>query len=228
MEHKYYLPRTDTGKVIWLVTFANALGIYATALGLTPGQVAAVLADAGYFAEVIPLLAAFKDYLKTIATYKDQLCNGSPTPIGGFPTAPATPISTAVTAGIFARTTELVRHIKSNPAYNQTMGEALGIIGEEINPDFDTIQPQPKVAHKNGHAYVKWTHQGTEAADVYADNDDGGGFKLVARITTTHYLDPHLPAAGSSKIYKYKLRYVVNDEQVGEESAPVSITVTGV
>ncbi|MES2622698.1 MAG: hypothetical protein V4615_17750 [Bacteroidota bacterium] len=172
-------------------------------------------------------MPGFKDYFQTLTTYKNELRDGSDAPIGGFPAPPAVAAIAPVLAGVFKRNTELVRTIKAHPAYTETMGQNLGIIGAEIDPDFGTIQPEPKTSLKNAHAYLRWSHEHTEAADVYADYGDGAGFVLAGRISSTHYLDPHLPAAGVSKVYKYKLRYVVNDEQVGVESNPVSITVTG-
>ena len=228
MKHQYYLPDDDAGKVLWINAFAEKVDVYAATLGIAAGTVTAVQNDAEYFSNVVTTLSGFRDYFQAITAYKNALRDGSPTPIGGFPVPPVAPTATAVTAGIFKRMADLVQTIKSNPAYNQTIGEAMGIIGAEINPDFDTIQPQPKVSLKNGKAYVKWKREHTDAVDVYADHGDAAGFTLVARILKTSYLDPQLPAAGQTKIYKYKLRYVVNDAQVGVESDPVSITVTGV
>ncbi len=227
MKHEYYLPKDDSGKALWLHNFWLKLVTYAAALGITPAQLASVQADSDYFSEVVLALTTFVEYFKTLTTYKNTLRDGSEVPIGGFPTPPALPTNPAVAAGVFDRTTELVRNLKSNPALTQAMAEDLGIIGAEIDPDFDTIKPEPKVVLKNSHAYVKWPRKHTDAADVYADHGDGAGFTLQGRIMKAHYLDPTMPPAGQSKVYWYKIRYVVNDEVVGEESDPVSETVTG-
>ncbi len=227
MKHQYYLPKDDLGKAEWITTFASALATYAVALSVSPAAVASIAADADFFAKVILALPQFKDYVQTLTAYKNALRDGSPVDIGNFPTPPSTPAMPAVAAGIFNRVTLLVQNIKSNPAYTEAIGKALGIIGAEIPNDTSGIKPQPKVSLKNGHAYVQWHHEHTDAADLFADYGDGAGFIMVGRILTAHYLDPHTPAAGVSKVYQFKLRYVVGDEEVGVISDAVSVTVTG-
>ncbi len=228
MEHQYYLPKTDTGKVIWLANFATVLGSYAAALNLAAGVVTAVQDDSAYFGFVFTLIQPFDEYSKTLTAYKNALRDGSPSPIGVVPVPPVIAgAPTLVLAGIFQRNADLVQSIKKNPAYTTVMGQNLGIIGAEINPDFATIQPQPKISLKNGHGYLTWKHEHTDAADIQVDHGDGAGFKDAGRILLAHYLDPTLPAAGTSKVFKYKIRYVVSDEEVGVWSTPIEITVTG-
>jgi hypothetical protein len=227
MEHEYYLPKDDPGKVLWLQNFGLKLPTYATTLGISSGILTSVSNDATYYGLVIGLLGPFKEYGKAIIAYKDALRDGSPTAIGDFPSPPAIPAFTAVPAGVFIRLRDLVKTIKAHPNYTSTIGTDLGIIGTEINPDFATIKPHPKVSLKNSHAYLQWAHEHTDAADIKADYGDGAGFVTVGRILKAHSLDPHLPAAGTGKVYKYIIRYVVSDEEVGFWSDEISITVTG-
>ena len=226
MKHQPYLPASDMGKANWLAAFALALADYATTLGLSAGQLAAVQADALFFKAVVNHLLPYHDYLEKLTAYKNELRDGSVAPIGDFPKPPDVPTATAVPAGVINRNTELVKAIKANPAYNETMGKALGIIGAEIVVDFGTIKPSPKAELKNGHAYIKWHHEETDGVDIKADYGDGAGFVFVGRITKAHFLDAHLPPAGQSKVFRYILQYVVNDELVGLPCDPVSITVT--
>ena len=50
----------------------------------------------------------------------------------------------------------------------------------------------------------------------------------VERISSVHYMDPRLPAAGVEVLYKYQYRYVVKDVQVGNWSDVISIAVKGI
>jgi hypothetical protein len=227
MEHNYYLPPTDLGKVSWLGEFSFKLPSYATILGIPTGTVTSVQDDNDYFAQVTGVVVGVKDYLKTVVAYRDALRDGSAVSIGTLPLFPTLTPSTAVTAGIFDRITLLVKNIKSNPNYTTAIGQDLGIIGTEIDPSFGTIKPALQVRLKDLHAYLSWKHEHTKATDIQADYGDGAGFVSVGRILSTHYLDAHLPAAGQTKIFKFKIRYVVDDEQVGVWSDEVSITVTG-
>jgi hypothetical protein len=228
MKHQYYLPNDDLGRVNWLNNFALKLADYAAILGLTPLQMAAVGADAAAFAFVVALLTPFREFVKQLTGYKDALIGGSAAPIGDIPNVPVVEPHTTVLSGIFVRIADLVQTIKSNPAYDEeTMGKNLGIVGSEIEIDYATLKPEPKLTIKNEHAYSTWKHNHTEATDVYADYDDGIGFHLVGRMVKSHYLDPHLPAVNQSKIYKFKFHYVLNGEPIGQESEIVTITVTG-
>jgi hypothetical protein len=229
MEHKYFLPKDDPGKAKWLNTFAKELLTYAPALGFDTSVTDAVSADAAFFSFVMGLLTPFSTYQEGLVGYKNALRDGSDASIGDLPAPPAIGAHTAVSAGIFKRATALVQIIKSNSAYNEgTMGKGLGIVGAEVVVDYGTLQPKLKAMLKNGHAFLSWQHEHTDAVDLYANYGDGEGFVLIGRLTRTHYLDGHLPAAGESKVYKYKIRYVLKDEPIGSESDIVAITVTGI
>ena len=229
MQHQNYLPDSDSGKVLWFQNFRIALAANATTLGITTAQVDSVNADFLFFAYLVAQIVTVKEYVKTFASYKDAIRDGSTAPGGDIPAPPNfTGAPTPVEPGVFGRVAVLVKSIKNNANYNETIGNALGIIGTAINTDTATIKPVLKATIKNSHAYISWTHQHTKAAELKVDLGDSAGYVLVGRINTVHYLDPHLPPMGQSKVYKYILQYVVDEQLVGFPSDPISITVTGV
>ena len=58
--------------------------------------------------------------------------------------------------------------------------------------------------------------------------DRGTGFAFLALDTIPDYLDTApLPAAGTSAVWKCKAIYRLNDEQVGQWSDGVSVSVMG-
>lgn len=228
MKHNFYLPTNDTGKVIWFENFYTKLLVYAAILGITPAQLADLEKDKKMFAAVVVALQTIKDYLKSLATFKREIANGTAAGAKDMPVPTMDTPPTAVTEGIFNRVTSLIKVIKVNANYTETIGNDLGIIGTEINHDFDNAKPAPKLSLRNSSVYVKWKKEQTDAVDIDADYGDGSGFAHIARVTTNHFVDPHLPATGESKIYRYKLRFVVDDEQVGLWSDDEEITVTGI
>jgi hypothetical protein len=228
MEHQRYLPLDDLGKVKWLLSFAKVLPDYAGVLGLSDSVLDWVAADAAYFKFVMDLILPFDTYRAALTGYKNGLRDGTHTDIGDLPAPPVIGPHTIVAAGIFKRIGMLVQTIKAKPGYNdETIGKALGIIGAEVVVDFDHIKLKLKAVLKNEHAFLTWLHEHTQGADIWADYADGKGFVYVCRIFKTHFLDGHLPPPGESKIYRYKIRYVLNDELIGTESDIISITVTG-
>ncbi len=228
MEHSRYLPKDDSGRNIWLKNFSSKLPAYATKLNLTPAQVDDIQKASAYFDYVLQLTLETENYKTAIVKYKNLLRDGSENPIGTVPQLMAGTAPDAVPAGIFKRVGSLVALIKLHKNFTESIGKDLGIIGGDVAVDLSTAKPEPKASLKNGHAYLQWITGHAHAADIKADYGNGQGFVTIARITHNHYLDPHLPPTGSAVVYKYMLRYVFKDEEAGEWSGEVSITVTGV
>jgi len=67
----------------------------------------------------------------------------------------------------------------------------------------------------------------TEGIDIYVDRQDGAGFVFLATDTKPNYLDTVvLPEGVESAVYEYKAIYRIDDEQVGQFSDPIRVTVT--
>lgn len=75
---------------------------------------------------------------------RDLLCTGGPVPPAGAPVVSPVfpPVVPAVAPGVEPRFRALVKQIKASANYNATIGEALGIEGEEQSgPNLATIKP---------------------------------------------------------------------------------------
>ncbi len=228
MEHGRYMPKDDAGKNQWLKNFSSKLGGYAADLELDSAEVI-YMEKASAFFNYILLYALFLDNYKSgVTKYKNLLRDESQKPIGDVPLFLPPTAPEAVAPGIFERVSRLVATIKSRSKYSETIGKNLGIIGTEVTVDFSTVKPLLHTELRNGHVYLSWLKDHAHAVDIKADYGDGNGFINLGRITRHHFTDSHLPASGTSQIYKYMIRYVFHDEEVGEWSNEVSITVTGI
>jgi hypothetical protein len=226
---KYYLPRDEKGKLLWLKNFAGKINLYATILNVTPAEVTSIQNDLNYFDFVLDMVNKYKQNVNQRVTYKNLLLNGdgSTPPIGGIPANPTFGTApTAVSAGVIKRAIALAQRIKKQSSYTIAIGEELGIIGDEETIDVNTMKPIltiEKIAQKPN---LKWKKQSMQGIRIYVDRT-GNGYEFLATDTQPDYLDKApLPTAGTSAIWKYKAVYILQDEEVGEYSDEVSITVT--
>jgi hypothetical protein len=226
---KYYLPMDEKGRLLWLKNFAGKISIYAAILNVTPAEVTAILNDLAYFDYVLDMVNKYKQNVNQRVTYKNLLLNGdgNTPPIGGIPANPTMGVApTAVSAGIIKRAIALAQRIKKQASYTTAIGDELGIIGDEETIDVSTMKPIlviDKIANKPN---LKWKKQSMQGIKIYVDRT-GNGYEFLAIDTQPNYLDNSpLPSVGTSAIWKYKAVYILHDEEVGEYSDEVSITVT--
>ena len=227
MPKAYYLPATDAGRLPWLNNFAIKLPSYSTVLGLNAGDVASVTADAAFFSYVLNSQLQIAAYAQQWTAYKNLARDGGAVSIVTAPVAPALGVAPAlVNPGILTRVKALVARIKVAPAYTDSIGQALGIVGADHTVDVNTMKPVLTAALEAGHVDLGWTKHGMDGIEIQVDR--GSGFGLLAIVTVQKYTDTAaLPAAGQSALWKYKGIYLQSDQRVGQWSDVVSIPVAG-
>lgn len=228
MKHEKMIPASDGLKMDWLNKFSIGLSVHGAELGISVDTIKGTKADADFFTSIMSYLETSGKYMNSLVTYKNVLLEGSGIVLADAPALVAMPVHVAVLPGILNRTRILAATIKVNPKLTAEMIQDMGLEGSEIIFDFDKIIVNAHLDMKNSHAYSFWNHRGTDAVDIKCDYGDTLGTVNVARISGVHFLDPRLPAQGVSALYKYKYRYVVKDEQVGEWSSEISIAVKGI
>jgi hypothetical protein len=228
MSSSSYIPAGDAERVIWLNNFASRLPQYASALGLTPAEVASVQRDAAMFAYIVQMQDAAHQYWTSLSGLKRQL-RSSPQQIAA-PALPAAPSAgtppAAVSSGIFNRVILLVARIKQCSAYSPTMGQDLNII-----PPVNVFNPGDMIPDLNirldaGHPLLKWKKGIADGIQLYVDRRDNEGFVQLARTVHISYLDVMaLPANIFTATWDYKARFVIGDDEVGQFSQVISINV---
>jgi len=226
----FYLSKTDQGKADFLDNLGAKMPDHAAALGLTPAEVTSVQADAAMFNYLMDMQEAYKTNKQEVTGYKNVLRDGPlGAPLGAVPVGPTLPVPpAAVSAGIFIRISQLVSRIKGNPAYNkQTIGEDLGIVGDEQVIDIPNLKPILKSRLDAGRPMIIWKKGPADAIDIYVDRKDGAGFVFLVTDTFPDYLDTFpVPAGVTTAVWDYKAVYSIGDEQVGQFSDPMSVTVS--
>ncbi len=228
MEHEFFLPKGDLPKMIWMNQFSKGLSTHGADLDVSDETIAATKADAEFYSRVMDYLISTQEYESSLVTYKNEMITSSSTVIADIPVFKGMATHVAVLPGIFDRTRVLVSILKKHNDLTPLMILDMGLEGKVIKHDFSKIVVNAKVTTRNAHPYLAWNHLGTDAVDISCDYDDSLGMIKVERITATHFIEPRLPAANLSALYKYKFRYVVNDQQVGEWSAIFEIVVKGI
>ena len=231
MAKSNYIKQNGDAFAAQLRQFKLAITPYATLLGLTPAQVAGQAADADYFTFLLACLLGMSNGAQQWTGWKDLVRGGGTAPASGAPVLPVFPTAVAAVAlGIEVRFRALVQLIKKNANYNPTIGEALGIEGQEqTGPDLATVQADLKVEIIGTHVSIPWGWGGNgkylDLLEIEVDRD-GQGFKLLTYDTTPGY-DDNAPFPATPTKWSYRAIYRVGDARLGVWSATVSVVVGG-
>ena len=229
MAKAYYIPWSEQGKAEFLDNLSLKIGSYEVVLGLSPADTTSVANDATMFNYLLDAQEAFKTFKQDLSLYKNILRDGpGGGPAGAFPVAPVLPPPpTPVNIAIFRRIRQLVARIKAAPGYTNPIGEDLGIIGDEQTVDIPNLKPILKSRLDVGRPLVVWTKGPADSIDIYVDRKDSAGFVYLANDSQPNYLDTfELPAGQNSAIWDYRAVYKIGDDQVGQFSDPIQVTVT--
>ena len=138
-------------------------------------------------------------------------------------TLPAAPATTPQPGGM-GRFKSLVQGIKNNPIYSAEDGKNWGIEGAETTIDEDTIQPNLKADIVGLSVVISSPKQRMQGTEIWADK--GSGYQMIGFCSGTKYTDPAaLPATAA--IWKYKGRYHLHGEAIGQYSDEIKVHVGG-
>ncbi len=227
-----YIKNRDSEFSAQLSAFKLNIGAYATLVGVSAAQIAAQAADADYFAYTLACQEICNNCSQQWTSWKDLVRDGGTPPATGAPAETTFPaIVPAVALGIEVRFRALVKQIKAQPAYNVSIGQALGIEGEvHSGPDFAILKPLIKLEISGGFVIIRWGWQGYSAfldmIEILVDRGDGKGFTTLAQDTTPDYTDT-TPAPAAPAKWTYKAIFHVGDQRVGQWSDEASLTVGG-
>ena len=133
-----------------------------------------------------------------------------------------------VAANVQKRFAEIIQDCVRSGNYTIGIGEDLGIEKPETVFDPQLGQPEFEIElNSGGRPNLLWPKGKFQGIEIWKDSD-GTGFKFLDKDFNPDYLDKSaLPAAGTSAVWKYKMIYLFQDEQVGNWSEEVVITVYG-
>jgi hypothetical protein len=233
MRRNAYFPARQADQIVWLENYRNKVSGYATTLNLAPATATATVADARWLIYVLNSWSgATRAWAQACTDAVLEAESGDGTAAMALPvfTAPALPTGvTATNTGALDRIFGVVQTIKESPAYTETIGTDLGLVGSELTPpDFTTLKPVFKTSVTAAGVQIAWTWGGYSAfldmIELQVDRGDGKGFVFLATDTTPGYVDTFAHPATPAK-WTYRAIYRAGDAQVGQWSAPVSVAV---
>ncbi|HEY0321735.1 MAG TPA: hypothetical protein VGC66_12310 [Pyrinomonadaceae bacterium] len=227
-------PKADPQLVIWFKNFAQAFATHGPALGFTAAEVTSVENDAQMMDFLISdMLPTYKAGLQSRTAYKTLIKDG---PIGAtagpLPTAsaPVVPLVT-VAPGILPRLRQLIQRIKVAPGYTESIGEDLGITGEDTGssiPETDTAKPTFKATPQPGaNVRIDFEKRGFDGVLVESRRTGETNWTQLGIDLYSPFVDTRPPAQPNTpEVREYRLRYYDGDEAVGQWSDIITATIT--
>ncbi len=224
-----YIEPNDDAFSAQLITFKNTIPEYAGVLQVTGAQTTSQAADADYFADCLDWQSRTRNAAQQATSWKDLIRRGGTPPASGAPVPIKIPPGPPVAPGIEPRFRALCQQIKASPDVNDSILEALGILGKEhAGPDYATLAPVLTLSLSGGQVHVAWGWQGYSAyldqCEIQVDRADSKGFVLLAIDTTPGYTDTQ-PFPSAPTKWSYQAIYRVGDSRVGQWSSAVVIGV---
>jgi hypothetical protein len=228
------IPRTEPELVIWFKQFAQSFATHGPALGFTAAEVTAVENDSLMLDFLIStMLPTYKAGLQARSAYKTLIKDG---PVGAtagaFPSAPelVVPLVT-VAPGILPRLRQLVQRIKLAPGYTESIGNNLGITGEDTGsgtPDMDTVKPAFTAMPQPGaHVRIDFEKRRFDGVLIESRRTGETNWTQLGIDLYSPFMDTRAPAQPNTpENREYRLRYYDGDEAVGQWSNIIPVTTT--
>jgi hypothetical protein len=224
---KDFVKQEDAEFSVQLKAFGDGVGSTSppngATVGLTPAEITEAQKDAAYVKYVLEELEKSKGFSQSFTKYKNDLRYSSVNPII-VPSyeVPAT-IPAVVPAGVEKRFRDKAAKVKISPNYTAGIGEAWRIVAPVETVVIEV--PEFYIEFVAGRPVLNWKKKNSDGCEVWKDK--GAGWYHAGNDTKSPYIDKDdLPAAGTSAVWKFKIIYLKNDEQIGGFSAVITITVS--
>ena len=194
-----YVPRRDGDKVPWAGTLRTKIAIHGPTVGLSATDISDTQADCTSVVDEIGTFDTAKATFQAAGATKETNVN-------------------AAVKKIRAR----AQAIKKHSGYTVTIGEALGIIGDEVTVDLATAQPQLKLRKDPAGWRIEFNLKDFfEGVNIYKKKTTDTGFLKLTFDTHNPYID-NAPVDNGTRYYAF---YVYGDTEVGVMSAEAVISL---
>lgn len=222
-----WLPSREADRLVWLQNFALKLNTYVGTAGIVAGDVTNVNGYRDLYLWIINRTDQVRTVSQDLTEWKRLLAEGPVgTPIGTAPVAPvypAPPLFVPV-SGIFPLIIALAERIRNTAGYTTAIGEDLGIVA----PAGGALLGDPVVtlvALPDSEVRVNWVKSSADGLLVESQRGAEVTWTVLGTDISSPYLDARDPlVAGQPEVRRYRGRYIVNDEPVGNYSAVASVT----
>ena len=201
---KDYIPQGDAQLDSWEQNFITEQPLLAAALGLTPAEVD----------EVIARITAHRGKYNTAQTAKAA----AKAAVSGNRSARKDTVG---------KTRLFVANLKTRTGYTAEIGNQLGVIGPNENVDWTTAKPTLKPVRDGQRIRVDWNKGQADGVVIFSRrlNIDKEFTLLGTDMEPPFYDERHNQTDGVAETREYYAYYLVGDQQRGQRSDVVSITV---
>ena len=219
-----YFPTSLQERAAWYKNFADVIQLIGASLGLTPAEIAQIVADDAMMQFLAAYDVTLNEYTSGVRSYRKVVTEGD---IGGpaavFPSDLTPTVPAAVPSGIFERLDAFVRRIRAAAAYTPVIGAQLGIIRKDVKGGEGAEGSQkPKISadvDPGNVVLVKFVRSGFDGVLIQTQldndatwNDAGRYIKSRAAITIPQNTE-HLPRS-----VKVRARFLDGNDPVGDWS----------
>jgi len=203
-----FIPAGDDARKTWATAFKTRIATHGPTVGLTPAQVTAVQNKCDAIIGRIDDKTAKKNAWQSSVAAADT---GNVADVGDL------------------RST--IAAIKTNSGYTDAIGADLGVIGSAGSFDPNTYKAELTSVEQTGPSQVTIkfgkAKGNIDGVHVYSRMQGTSDWKFLARDTVPPYVDSTpLAAAGKPEIREYRIRAVINDEEIGDYSETAQVTVS--
>lgn len=203
-----FMPAGDDARKTWLTALKSKIATHGAAVGLTAAEITAIQAKCDAIIGRIDDKAAKKLAWQASVT--------------------------AAETGNAADLADLrasIAALKTNSGYTDAIGADLGVVGSGDTLDHDAYQAEIKGVTQIAPGQVRVdfgkAKGKVDGVNVYSRRQGASPWNFLARDTQSPYVDTTpLAQAGTPEIREYRIRAVIDDEEIGQYSVTLQITVS--
>lgn len=222
-----WIPSTDAGKLLWLQNAATKVALYVGTAGIVAADVTMFNGFRDWWQWILNRNDQVKNTREQIVEFKDLMRDGPVgTPMGATPVAPVYPAAPlfVISAGIFDQIISFAERTKNTVGYTTVMGEDIGI--EPVGGPPPLGDPVFElVALVGSQVRIDWVKSSSDGVIVESQRGAETGWTVLATDHFSPYVDAREPlVAGQPEVRKYRLRYLLGDDPVGNYSGTFQVT----
>lgn len=218
---KPVIPPTDAGRLVWAENMELQLPAVGTELGFSAEKIDAVIADCRMMRFVILNARRAKAFSKAANTYKKETLGKAKKNAGILPPPEFTPLelpAEITLSGVLKRLQNAAALMKLSANYSPAIGEQLRIIPlQTASFSPDAGKPKAKALPlTNSVVRIDWIKGKFHGVFVESQRGDETDWTRLDFDTRSPYIDVRPPlVAGKPEERRYRLRYFIEDKEVG-------------
>lgn len=228
IKKKYWWPGKRENQVAWWENYPIALAANKVALGATVAELLRSVNDSAMFLSLYANEAAFRIWVAQYVKYRKDIIDGkTQASIGDPPLLATQTFPTTVLMGLLQRTFAYIVTLKGRTGYNDVIGTALLIIGDDMagfNPDDYIANGKVKgLVGVNQLTFVKGKF--ITGMETFRQRGADPEYYSIGKFNKSKGQDtsPNM-VAGVPELRNYKNRAFIGNTMIGEYSPIYSIT----